>query len=41
MKNNSVNTFLGWRINGYIPSMILSAVVTVCELISVIEQKNF
>ena len=41
MKNNSVNAFLGWRINGYAPSMILSAVVTICELISMIEQKNF
>ena len=41
MKNDLVNTFLGWRINGYIPSMILSAVVTVCELLSMIEQKNF
>ena len=39
--NNSVNAFLGWRIDGYIPSMILSSVVTVCELISMIEQKNF
>ena len=39
--NNSVNAFLGWRINGYVPSMILSAVVTVCELLSMIEQKNF
>ena len=41
MKNNSVNAFLGCRINGYVPSMILSAVVTICELISMIEQKNF
>ena len=41
MKNNSVNAFLGWRINGYVPSMILSVVVTICELISMIEQKNF
>ena len=38
--NNSPNTFLGWRINGYVPSMILSA-VTVCELLSMIEKKNF
>ena len=40
-KNNSVNTFLGWRTNGYVPSMILSGVVTVCQLISMIEQRNF
>ena len=39
--NKSVNAFLGWKINGYIPSMILSGVVSVCQLISMIEQKNF